>query len=152
MSPFVVTSAQIDAILMGLVQYRVTALRTLTDMQMLGQLLWDENQRSVNYRHNERDLAPRYEPALIEARLDHRKLYGVVRCYDYQSCEHPGWENSLARGYTYQLTGLMELAHPSLDREFNAPMHDDRFAWAIDSLDQVIEHRPTLTLIQGGAA
>jgi hypothetical protein len=66
------------------------------DPDALGAMLWAENVASVNYRYSESDAVepytwadPKYTPTAGE-------LYAAVRCYEYQSCEHPGWATSEA--------------------------------------------------------
>jgi len=66
------------------------------DKTAVGQLLLDENVRSVNCRYKEENVQepythrcqPYYSPMMIVK---------SCQCYSYQSCEHDGWETSLAK-------------------------------------------------------
>lgn len=63
----------------------------------LGQILVDENYKSVNYRYRDNlephkfvfkyDMQPRTPVQILRA----------INTYDYQSCEHPDYEKSLAK-------------------------------------------------------
>lgn len=70
---------------------------------MLGADLWKENYRSVNHRYEERKRTPAYHWTPVaeiqegELRPEHLlQIVHAVNCYDYQSCEHPGWSDSKA--------------------------------------------------------
>ena len=99
----------------------------LTDdaIDTVGQMLVDENAASVNYRYNEDD-------AYIYAyqRPRHTTWSGVelikaLHCYEYQSCEHPGWRTSQAHSFCRALEHRLIGELPGYD---DAP-------WAISSLD-----------------
>lgn len=64
------------------------------ELQRLAELLIAENYTSVNYRYNEND-APGpivYRHEVVGPAAAHK----AARCLDYQSCEHPSWEDSEA--------------------------------------------------------
>lgn len=68
----------------------------------LGQLLLDENVRSVRYRYDDdENMIPYYarQPYCFEP-LPFRptvvELLKALNCYIYESCEHPDWEDSMA--------------------------------------------------------
>lgn len=69
------------------------------EMVRAGQMLWDENTRSVNARYRSND-----EPLTFSERdlpLKAMTFPGVqvikaAQCLRYQSCEHEGWEQSEA--------------------------------------------------------
>lgn len=80
----------------------------------LGKMLWNENHRSVAYRYpDEQDgwLGTDHEDVALY-RYQHSqapKLSAVgalkaIRCLDYQSCEHPQWEDSEAKRFLDVLT------------------------------------------------
>jgi hypothetical protein len=95
MSAFIVSTDHIDAI----VTYATTkgiSRRTPTE---LGQILLAENARSVASRYNE---AVSNEPAAYLYRIFIKPLSAVailkaVDCLEYQSCEHDGWADSVAK-------------------------------------------------------
>lgn len=99
--------------------------------QRVGQMLWDENIASVQARYpgdknppgpTDRDFeypeqVPHFdifEPAQVLASCD---------CYEYQSCEHPGWPASEAKAY---IDALRKRAWTSLpgygDASWGAPL------------------------------
>lgn len=62
-----------------------------------GQMLWDENYKSVNARYNEKDKAPKFEyhpPVKVPASPE--AYAAIFGCYDYQTCEHDGYKKSRA--------------------------------------------------------
>ena len=77
----------------------------------VGQMLWDENIKSVAYR--DQDSAhqglpsPADETAFVyfherptaAYRWDPAQILKATDCYEYQSCEHPGWEASSANAF-----------------------------------------------------
>ncbi len=73
----------------------------------IGQMLWDENVKSVCYRYDEpadsTDLPGpvgetyTYEVhPLTSSTVDPLAVFQVLSCYEYQTCEHPGWNDSEA--------------------------------------------------------
>lgn len=65
-----------------------------------GQMLWDENQASVNHRYSENEPAPQYRhPTVLPGELYKTEVAAAVDNYTYQSCEHPEWESSAAYAY-----------------------------------------------------
>lgn len=106
MSAWVVSKAHIDVLVSALAEFKVRH-DLGADAKAIGPALWRENVASVAYRY---DLATRdderkgeldgynadiaaYEPReLLEMKPG--PLLRVVDCYEYQSCEHPGWEGS----------------------------------------------------------
>lgn len=63
----------------------------------IGQLLWNENYRSVNSRYHDKDLTPVY--SFKKEEVDPVITLKLIVCYEYQSCEHPGWYDSEARQF-----------------------------------------------------
>ncbi len=71
------------------------------NLQQVGQKLLDENYKSVNARYN-RDNKPRvfcFEPVKMEPIQVVRLCHG----YNYQACEHDGWETSEAAKISRQI-------------------------------------------------
>jgi hypothetical protein len=78
----------------------------------LGLDLLRENFRSVNYRYSEEEPVPEYrwtpvaEVQVGELTKEHLlQIIMAVHCYEYQSCEHPEWEDSRA----FQIMHTIEL-------------------------------------------
>jgi hypothetical protein len=72
----------------------------------IGTELWTECHRSVNYRYSENEPTPEYhhQPYPLDVAGDaYLFLVKQVDCYQYQSCEHPGWDDSAARRWTNEL-------------------------------------------------
>lgn len=78
----------------------------------VGQMLWTENFASVQYRYpNDTPdnlpgpvgITPAYATFYTytqpRRQLTAVEAFNVIACYEYQSCEHPGWEASEAHAY-----------------------------------------------------
>jgi hypothetical protein len=81
----------------------------------VGARLHQENIASVRYRypdctHNDlpgpipTPAAIDYEYRPLPVRLDPVQVLKAIRCYEYQSCEHPGWSESDAKRFCELLT------------------------------------------------
>jgi hypothetical protein len=89
----------------------------------LGQTLLAENYASVNYRYEEQTTVPVYEFNPVMELMPPRKptpwhwvqAYKAFSCYEYQSCEHPGWKDSTAKLWVDRMTLELDLllaGHP----------------------------------------
>ena len=80
------------------------------------QRLWDENKASILYRYPDCKEDESRMPGTVGETYDfgdwpqelppYRDAVQVIKachCYEYQACEHPGWETSLARQFTLDL-------------------------------------------------
>ena len=79
-----------------------------------GQMLWDENIKSVSHRYQD-DLelpGPIDTDGVGIYSLNQNGLFDSIKplqiikacdCYDYQACEHPGWHTSEAKAFTEAL-------------------------------------------------
>lgn len=79
------------------------------DPSAIGQMLWHENHLSVNYRYSENDETPLYEydgSGLDALNVSH--FCKAANCYDYQSCEHPAYDNSESRRLVDALSDAIE--------------------------------------------
>ena len=71
-----------------------------TDADTMADLLYAENVKSVNYRYNESEPAPKFDFRYVDldyasAAIEPEKLVlGSIRCLRYQSCEHPEYPTS----------------------------------------------------------
>lgn len=98
--------------------YRVTP-------QTLGQMLLDECLRSVWYRYPDDTLdgLPGYMENSPRAVYRHHSDMHVTtiaaiknaHCYDYQSCEHPEWEESVAAAFIANLVSSLTHDLPGYD-------------------------------------
>lgn len=81
----------------------------ISDPSKLGQMLWDENVKSVRYRYGEdRDLPGpvdqnftygRHKAFPSSLEVKHIEVIKACNCYSYQSCEHDEWETSEAKAF-----------------------------------------------------
>lgn len=109
MSAYIVSDKTINAIIYGARTFgRENLFHGFSpwgDADIIGQALVDENYRSVNYRYDEHDEPHRYHypdaggcGVLVIVGEDEQyrlgEVYGALRCYRYQSCEHPEWPES----------------------------------------------------------
>ena len=74
------------------------------DTDHLGSVLKSANYESVNYRYKEATPCEAYHyngneivPYLGGSVISWGQVLQAVRCYEYQSCEAPTWETSLAK-------------------------------------------------------
>jgi hypothetical protein len=68
----------------------------LSNIQVIGQKLVDENYRSVNSRY-ESDNEPRqFTRKIFNRKIEPVEIIKACDCYIYQSCESPDWQESEA--------------------------------------------------------
>lgn len=115
MSAWIVDDGHIDVLIAAAREYLGEA-KLPGAARALGQALWRENHRSVNYRYGERTRTPRYTPHLSDERgpLHPVAVLKAIGCYEYQTCEHPEWEASAARRFTQRLEAAILAANPEL--------------------------------------
>ena len=82
---------------------------------MWGALLVAENRRSVNHRYDEDEIEEPYELTRYEGTFVAAAILKAIDCYEYQSCEHPGWKGSEARSFCEALRGRMIGQLPGYD-------------------------------------
>jgi len=98
MSAFIVPHAHIDALVSWAVHHRVPLFPAGITPAVVAAFLFEENCRSVDYRYGEvnpRDY--RYENRPGARELSPVQILKACNCLEYQSCEHPDWEDSRAR-------------------------------------------------------
>lgn len=104
----------------------------------IGLILAQENVASVCCRY-EQDTAEQYEDMLEYAYRDPgyvltpAEVFKTVGCYEYQSCEHPGWETSEAKRFC---EALREAAQ--------AELYSGPWGWDKDELAKRKEFATTL--------
>jgi hypothetical protein len=74
---------------------------------MWGALLVAENRRSVNWRYEEDEIEEPYEFTEYAGTFNPVAVLSAISCYEYQSCEHPGWKTSEARSFCEALHAQM---------------------------------------------
>lgn len=74
-----------------------------TTVDAVGRMLWAENVTSWRYRYPDGPLVAEGTdytfPVTRAKRLSAVETLKAVSCYEYQSCEHPGWETSEAKAF-----------------------------------------------------
>ncbi|MGW6332147.1 hypothetical protein [Nocardia rhamnosiphila] len=106
-------NAHIDVLVNAIAQYGAASTSTgRIDYQPLGQLLWDENVRSVDHRYQETNPRDRYVLHTTEGDLDPLAVLKAIDCYQYQACEHPEWADSNASAWMTQLRDAIYTAVP----------------------------------------
>jgi hypothetical protein len=86
--------------------------------QALGQMLMDENDKSINYRYAGDANANTYVDELVGRLPTPVEGLKILACYSYQSCEHPAWESSGSYEFIQRLRSVLIRALPGYD---NAP-------------------------------
>lgn len=128
MSAWIVSKKHIDALVTWASLHNIVVKHGSSDYLVkdnqtkIGKMLWRENHLSINSRYNESRETPKY--AFEEVICGDMEVYKNVGCYDYQTCEHAGYESSFAYafvkalekefdslGYSYSQIGL------SIERE-----------------------------------
>ena len=95
---------------------------TRENRNTLGQILLNVNVGSVNERYSENDLyAYTYVPP--KHRWEPVAILKAIDCYEYQACEAPNWDTSLAKEFCDK---LRQLCIPALPGYQDSP-------WAIGS-------------------
>jgi hypothetical protein len=142
MSAFLVSDAHLDALvtvaLFGVAESTAASGRwfspyvfnrpvCVNSASRLGELLLRENEASVNARYPNDKTAPAPAYAYPFNRLPVKPIGAVaalklVKCYEYQACEHDGWDASDAKKFCSHLTSSLINSLPGYDA---AP-------WAID--------------------
>lgn len=84
---------------------------------LIGQMLWDENYRSVNYRYSESELTPDYRATLVDAPLSPVAVLKAIDCYEYQACESPDWAQTRAHSFVTAMRNVILGQHADLARE-----------------------------------
>lgn len=102
MSAYLVTENHIEYLVDALTNPQNDMAGTLhhiagtNDPQELGQILWDENCRSVNSRYEETDSAPPFTYRRKCYATDPLQVLASIRCYNYQTCKTPDFAETKA--------------------------------------------------------
>lgn len=93
MSAFIVTDNTINALLGFADAYTLQKFH-VGSLNEVGQILVDENYRSVNYRYKTDDKPHTYRYSRYTVKATDAAQH--MDCYEYQACETPDWEITLA--------------------------------------------------------
>lgn len=136
MSAYVVSNAHLNAIVNFAyikfrrepVLYPPSGFRPSVDCSQpteLGQILLDENVRSVNYRYNETRETEPFKHNLSLTLVSLEQFFSCIACLEYQSCETNNWPETEA---FHILQGLKDKAIRLL------PGYD-KTKWSLDDGD-----------------
>jgi hypothetical protein len=98
-------------------RYRVDQLRCTDgreELARVGQMLLDQNARSVNDRYRE-DNAYVYAYARPQHTWLPVHVLGAISCYEYQACESPDWRDTEAKAFCDALRDKMIHRLPGYD-------------------------------------
>jgi hypothetical protein len=126
MSAFVVSKAHIDAMITAAIDLNINywngerwCVVSAATANEVGQALVDECVRSVSYRYPNDDVKAGELPGPGDAyyvepyqymrtrRFSDAEVRDLVRCYEYQACEHPGWRTSPAEYFCRAVEGKL---------------------------------------------
>lgn len=135
MSAYIVSDATIDALVtfaIGGGVYRVTS----ENPQKVGQMLVNENYRSVNHRYREKELAHTYTFKPMTRHLSPVTILKLCDCYDYQACETEDYE---ATDAAKMIDGIRHRAIRTLSGYDDAPwgLHDEDRSNGVVLLSQI---------------
>jgi len=96
----------------------------------VGQMLWDENIASINARYPDTiespegmpgpigenyQYGPHQNPTSYEPTINPLQVLSSLFCFEYQACEHDGWEGSEAFAFCESLRKTAIYALPGMD-------------------------------------
>jgi hypothetical protein len=101
-----------------------------------GATLLAENRASVNWRYDEEEIEAPYVFTEYAGQFNPVAILSAINCYEYQSCEHPGWKTSEAHAFCEALRSRMIHMLPGYE---NAP-------WEVSDPAQVMIGAPAKLL------
>lgn len=127
MSAYLVTQSHIDVLVYAATISKVqrpvspTIAEQMTDDE-LGRMLWFENMLSLQARYEDPIdsaalFAYHYAPpsGVLGGRVAPVVLLKMIACYEYQACEHAGWDTSKARDFCNDLRKAVIMDLPGYD-------------------------------------
>lgn len=98
MSAFIVSDNTIHAVLSFMSMYKAHLYEKGAPLHLndVGQVLLDENYRSVNYRYGENETPRKYVFIAQALPLTAVEVLKLIDCIAYQSCECDDWEHTRA--------------------------------------------------------
>lgn len=139
MSCWIVTTGHVDAIVQALVTEQIIPAEEAT---ATGKLLIAANNKSFSFNYegrydHELNDVDSYRFRGVEAPLRPWGVYKQARCYDYQSCDAPDWEQSQAFRLVRTLREILELRLDvgPLDA---VGKHWNSEPWGIDSIEELV--------------
>jgi hypothetical protein len=104
MSAFIVSDKHINSLLnfayahmdgINLPDGQDLSFKSVQDLDKIGQILLDENYRSVNYRYREQEISHQIK-FFVQPLLTPVQIIKACQCLDYQCCETEDWEETSA--------------------------------------------------------
>lgn len=94
--------------------------------EIVGQMLLDASYASVNERYGEHTRAHEFK---LTQKQDGKPFtlgekYGCIECYEYQTCEQPGYDNS-------EIHSVLEYVKDDLTRKMLKKLGEE-FVWGLD--------------------
>ena len=117
MSAFMCSDAHISALVYGTVRHEIDLPRDLTAAELFAELV-TENAASLRARYGRGakemigEAPHRFTPAPAFPAVH---LIKLAQCYEYQSCEHDGWETSKAKRWIGRLISRLIYKLPGYD-------------------------------------
>ncbi len=125
----------------GAIELAASLRRELTreTADRVGQMLLHENRLSVDHRYNECELEDiyRFPYWTSVTRVNPVVILKALACYEYQSCEHPGWEGSEAHAFCEALQHAMIRILPG---------YDEGPGWEIQKRAEYLAEPPAILL------
>lgn len=95
----------------------------------IGQMLWDENKKSINARYPDTIDHPENMPGVVgddcilteadikifSGQFNPIEIIKACHCYEYQSCKHDGWKDSDAKSFIKALIGYAIASLPGYE-------------------------------------
>jgi hypothetical protein len=141
MSAYFVTKATIDCIVSAALRYDIAWSDDgrILNPDGAGVHLWLENAKSLRYRYSDADTWNGPAFAAIESYLHRERddppwtVVKACRCFDYQACEHPGYEASEASHFVAAVR-LAALGHVGLSAadDYTHRAEWEAAPWGID--------------------
>jgi hypothetical protein len=135
MSAWIVSEDHIDALVCGAIVHNVPfdgKEVTAQNATEVGQALWEENHKSINHRYAHHGITPTPEYRFIgETTLKPEWLFKQAACYNYQTCEHPGYRESAAKRFVEDLTHAISEAMDVPVDMIRASREYDNGPWGI---------------------
>lgn len=110
MSAYIVSTDTIDLIVTAIGALQGEAKSSHLGLQEIGQILLDENVRSVNFRYDERTKNEPYTFLPVDLAMipDWRVVaYKALRCWQYQACETDDFKSTTAYSIAEAAMGLL---------------------------------------------
>jgi len=154
MSAWTVSHGHIDVLVNAALQYGMVS-DDLDTLIALGDELWAENYASVNYRYDETDKSPDYNPVVTSLPLAPLAVLKAISCYEYQTCEHPEWKTSTAKAVVDSIQRAAEsrlsakqtkTIRSRFGETVPAYKESDEYdaqPWGFDSLEQAVAPKKT---------